>query len=80
MEASLIRKVSQMSGPAVSQMLKALEKKNYIKRVMVEEDRRKVLVHLTQQGKEILSTSKRCFYLLLIKFMKILEKKIQKIH
>ena len=54
-EASLIREVSQMSGPAVSQMLKALEKKDYIKRVMVEEDRRKVLVCLTQQGKEILS-------------------------
>ena len=52
-EASLIREVSQMSGPAVSQMLKALEKKDYIKRVMVEEDRRKVLVCLTQQGKEI---------------------------
>ena len=54
-EASLIREVSQMSGPAVSQMLKALEKKDYIKRVMVEE------VCLTQQGKEILSTSKKMF-------------------
>ena len=60
-EASLIREVSQMSGPAVSQMLKALEKKDYIKRVMVEEDRRKVLVCLTQQGKEILTTSKKMF-------------------
>ena len=28
---------------------------------MVEEDRRKVLVCLTQQGKEILSTSKKMF-------------------
>ena len=60
-EASLIREVSQMSGPAVSQMLKALEKKSFIKRVMVQEDRRKVLVCLTQQGKEILSTSKKIF-------------------
>lgn len=60
-EASLIREVSQMSGPAVSQMLKALEKKDYIKRVMVEEDRRKVSVYLTEQGKEILATSKKIF-------------------
>ena len=29
-EASLIREVSQMSGPAVSQMLKALEKKYHV--------------------------------------------------
>ena len=50
-EASLIREVSQMSGPAVSQMLKALEKKDYIKRVMVEEDRRKVLVRFNPTRK-----------------------------
>lgn len=60
-EASLIREVSQMSGPAVSQMLKALEKKDYIKRVMVEEDRRKVLVCLTNKEKKFCPHPKRCF-------------------
>ena len=60
-EVSVIREVSHISGPAVSQMLNTLEKKDYIKRVMSEEDRRKILVCLTPKGREILAASKKIF-------------------
>lgn len=60
-KASTIGEVSHMSRPGVSQMLKTLEKKNLIKRVMAEEDRRVVLVCLTDSGKEVLRKSKKSF-------------------
>lgn len=60
-KASSIGEISHMSRPAVSQMLNALEKKGCIMRVTTEEDRRVVLVCLTESGKEILRESKKMF-------------------
>lgn len=60
-KASTIGEVSHMSRPGVSQMLKVLEKKNLIERVMTKEDRRVVLVCLTESGKAVLREAKKCF-------------------
>ncbi|WP_320128358.1 MarR family transcriptional regulator [uncultured Sphaerochaeta sp.] len=47
--------------PAVSQMLNSLEKKGYIGREIDKNDRRKIVVTLTEEGKDILKKAK-CFF------------------
>ena len=49
-----IQSTMHITKPAVSQMLKALEKKGYIARETDKNDRRRVEVTLTAEGKEIL--------------------------
>jgi DNA-binding MarR family transcriptional regulator len=44
--------------PAVSQILNALEKKGYVSREIDKDDRRRIAVTLTPDGKEILSKTK----------------------
>ena len=58
---SVIRESSRISGPAVSQMLRTLEKKGFVTRLIAEQDRRKVLVSLTPGGKEVLTAFKTMF-------------------
>ena len=52
--ASHIGEVMEISRPAVSQMLKALERKGLIERTTAPNDRRMVSVRLTRQGRELL--------------------------
>jgi len=49
----------QMSMPAVSQVLKTLEEKNCITRDVLKNDRRKVIVKTTQEGREIIVDAKK---------------------
>lgn len=50
---------TEMSKPAVSQMLNALEDKGLIERIMTKSDRRVVYVRLTDTGRERLAASGR---------------------
>lgn len=56
---SELGRLHDISPPAISQMVKALEKKGYVRRSTSEEDRRVVYVSLTAEGKEILSKTSR---------------------
>lgn len=50
-----------VSKPAISQMLKALEKAGYIKREINLENRRKLTVTLTDEGRQALKIAKRYY-------------------
>ncbi|AFM00023.1 transcriptional regulator [Desulfitobacterium dehalogenans ATCC 51507] len=45
----------EISKPAVSQMINALEDKNYVERITTKSDRRMVYVRLTELGEEALA-------------------------
>lgn len=49
-----VRTYLSISKAAVSQMLRNLEKKNYIKRTIDKNNRRFIIVTLTQEGKDVL--------------------------
>ena len=49
-----IHQKSQVSLPAVSQLLKSLESKGFIERNIAADDRRKIMVSLTPAGQEVL--------------------------
>jgi len=51
----------RVSMPAVSQMLRALEKKQLIVRKMDVEDRRKITVSITPRGAELMHETRRRF-------------------
>lgn len=53
-----IQKNLNISMPAVSQMLNSLQKRGYITREIDSADRRKILVSLTPEGKEVLQRAK----------------------
>lgn len=53
-----LQRVLFVSKPAISQMFKSLEKKGYIKRDINPENRRKLTVVLTSQGREALDHAK----------------------
>lgn len=48
-----------ITRPAVSQMLNALENKNYIQREIDRNDRRKIAVRLTPEGARVLTLAKK---------------------
>ena len=56
---SEISRRTQMSMPAVSQMLNSLEGKGLVLRSMTKNDRRAVFVCLTPKGKELLEQARR---------------------
>lgn len=58
-KASVLSTAAEMSRPAVSQMLNALEGKELIERVIAQTDRRVVYVRLTQAGRERLTACAR---------------------
>ncbi len=51
---SKLSKATDMSKPAVSQMLNSLENKGFIERILTKEDRRVVYVNLTEKGTKVL--------------------------
>ncbi|NLJ30182.1 MAG: winged helix DNA-binding protein [Clostridiales bacterium] len=50
---------TEMSKPAVSQMLNSLEDKGLVERIMTKSDRRVVYVRLTEKGRERLDATAR---------------------
>ena len=61
MTVAQLREMSRTSGPAMSQMLRTLEKKGLVTRVTDQQDRRKVLVSVTEQGQLLLEKCKAVF-------------------
>lgn len=61
-KTSLLSIRSQVSKPAVSQMLKSLEKKQLIERITGDHDRRVVYVRLTDRGHRVITDSQQFFY------------------
>lgn len=61
-KASLLSIRSKVSKPAISQMLKSLEKKQLIERITCAQDRRVVYVRLTEHGHRIITDSQKFFY------------------
>lgn len=55
---SRINEKANMSMPAVSQVLSSLEKKDLIKRTMAQEDRRVILVSITDEGRALFDKMK----------------------
>ncbi len=60
-KVSLLSMRSNVSKPAVSQMLKSLEKKQLIERITCEQDRRVVYVRLTDCGHQMIQDSQQFF-------------------
>lgn len=56
-----VKNTLYVSKAAVSQMLKSLEKKGLVTRDIPENDRRTVIVRVTEAGKKILERKKRLF-------------------
>ena len=59
--ASEMQNHPQFTKPAVSQMLNSLEKKGYVHREIDTNDRRRIVVTLTEAGKEVLKQGKTYF-------------------
>lgn len=55
---SEVQEVLHITKSAISQMMNSLEKKGFIQRKIDKEDRRKIIVTLTQAGKNILKETK----------------------
>lgn len=73
-KVSLLSVRSRVSKPAVSQILRSLEKKQLIERATCEHDRRVVYVRLSRHGYQVIHNSQQFFYRFLGKVIEQLGK------
>lgn len=60
-KVSELSEILRITSPSVSQMINALEEKQYVERITTKNDRRVVYIALTKQGQAVLEEANKAF-------------------